>query len=492
LTELYERAGAGYLMRGLAAAWVAFAIGGFLFAVLLKPYLRPTPGHFVGLLAVVELGFTAMMLVATLTSRPYHTVFAAWWRAGRPVDGAVRIWKMLGRLTVRWVYGWPLGVVTTALPTAIYCHAVIGLDLDGSATVFAAFVGAGGYAALLGSFTVDRYTTPARRDAAWRMPPQFEPDRARVPIARRLFAALLMISGTTGLLLSFGLSIGTGSLSRLALGLALTVCVTLTATLICTVMITGSTAGPVEDLLAAIRRIRAGDVRIRVPVISEDELGLVAANFNQMTSEVQHTRARIVTAADAERRRVERDLHDGAQQHLVLLRLKLGMLITAVERDPAAVASLSRELSGDLDRALVELRDLAHGIYPAALENEGLEAALRDAAGRAPIPTTLECDTEARRAPEIEAAVYFCCLEALQNAAKHAGEGARAAIRLIDDGRTLTFEVSDDGLGYDPQRTPIGAGMQNMSDRIGALGGAVRIDSTPGRGVRVLGELPLA
>jgi signal transduction histidine kinase len=267
--------------------------------------------------------------------------------------------------------------------------------------------------------------------------------------------------------------------------------VTLTATLICTVMITGSTAGPVEDLLAAIRRIRAGDVRIRVPVISEDELGLVAANFNQMTSEVQHTRARIVTAADAERRRVERDLHDGAQQHLVLLRLKLGMLITAVERDPAAVASLSRELSGDLDRALVELRDLAHGIYPAALENEGLEAALRDAAGRAPIPTTLECDTEARRAPEIEAAVYFCCLEALQNAAKHAGAGARVEIMLCHADRAVSFEVRDDGAGFEVGNGATGAGLQNMADRIGALGGKVRLTSHPGAGTTVQGTVPL-
>jgi signal transduction histidine kinase len=150
-----------------------------------------------------------------------------------------------------------------------------------------------------------------------------------------------------------------------------------------------------------------------------------------------------------------------------------------------------RELRTDHARALSELRDLAHGIYPAVLENEGVPAALREAARFAAVPTELECDGMARYDPEIEAAVYFCCLEALQNTAKHAGDQVAARVRLAERDGVVEFEVSDDGPGFDPAEQHASSGLQNMADRVGALGGTLNVDAAPARGVKVSGRLPI-
>jgi signal transduction histidine kinase len=259
-----------------------------------------------------------------------------------------------------------------------------------------------------------------------------------------------------------------------------------------------SVLAPIDELIAATERVRHGDITTPVPLVSADELGQLASAFNEMladlrrnTAELRNSRERIVTAADAERRRVERDLHDGAQQQLVLAQLKLGMLERLLPADPRTTA-VARELREDLDRALSELRDLAHGLYPPVLESDGLAGALGEAVGRSPIPASLDCNGVRRYRPELEAAIYFCCLEALQNAAKHAGESAHAAVRLSHNANVLTFEVADDGSGFDSSSGPRTSGLQNMADRIGALGGELHIVSSPGRGTTVTGAIPLA
>jgi signal transduction histidine kinase len=252
---------------------------------------------------------------------------------------------------------------------------------------------------------------------------------------------------------------------------------------------------PVDDMIEGVERIAHGDLGSRIPITSADELAVLGRAINEMTerlavhdAELRASRARIVAASDEARRNVERDLHDGAQQYLVLLELKLGLLTRAITDDPRASA-LATEVREDLARALSELRDLAHGIYPAVLESDGLAAALRAAAERASMAVTVESDDVARYAQELEAAIYFCCTEALQNAAKHAGEGAKATVRLHQvDGR-VHFEVADDGRGYDSGSIRPSSGLQNMADRIGALGGELRIESTPGSGTTVSGSV---
>ncbi|TMG09314.1 MAG: sensor histidine kinase [Chloroflexi bacterium] len=207
--------------------------------------------------------------------------------------------------------------------------------------------------------------------------------------------------------------------------------------------------------------------------------------------ELQASRGRLVAAADAERRRIERNLHDGAQQHLVALAVKVRLLEQLAERDPERARSLMTQLQDDVRSAIEELRSLAHGIYPPLLSSAGLGVAMSAACRRAPIPASLEADGVGRYAPEIEAAVYFCCLEALQNVAKYAGAAASARVRIWEDAGGLLFEICDDGAGFEPDRNAEGAGLTNMRDRIGAVGGTLRVESDGG-GTRIRGVVPLS
>jgi signal transduction histidine kinase len=195
--------------------------------------------------------------------------------------------------------------------------------------------------------------------------------------------------------------------------------------------------------------------------------------------------------ADAERRRIERNLHDGAQQHLVALAVKLRLARQLADSDGDASKSLLEELGKDLQDAVQELRDLAHGIYPPLLMDRGLGEALRAAAGRAALPTEVFAEGIGRYTPEIEAAVYFCCLEAMQNAGKHAGDDASITVTVRENEGALQFEVADDGAGFEPGRGPSGAGFVNMGDRLGAIGGSLRVESAPGLGTRVTGAVRL-
>jgi signal transduction histidine kinase len=215
-----------------------------------------------------------------------------------------------------------------------------------------------------------------------------------------------------------------------------------------------------------------------------------ADGLRRANDELRASRARIVAAADAERRRIERDLHDGAQQHLTSLAVKLLLAGTLAGHDPG-LAGLLEDLGAELKDTAQELRNLVHGIYPPLLRDRGLAAALSDAARLCPLPTTVRAASLRRYPADIEAAVYFCCLEALQNAAKHAGPQATIRLRVREQPGTLTFEVTDDGAGFDPGDAGLGAGLRNMADRTGAFGGRLRVESAPGQGTRVAGAVPV-
>jgi signal transduction histidine kinase len=211
----------------------------------------------------------------------------------------------------------------------------------------------------------------------------------------------------------------------------------------------------------------------------------------RQASELQASRARIVAASDQARRQIERNLHDGAQQHLVALAVNVRLARQLADADPEQAKLILDELGGELQDAVQELRELAHGIYPPLLMDQGLTAALRAAAGRSTLDVEVEVETSSRFAPDVEAAVYFCCLEALQNAAKHAGADAHVTVQLREDEGKLVFEVADDGAGFDPAGRAGGAGFTNMNDRLGAMGGALRVDAAPAKGTRISGAIPL-
>jgi signal transduction histidine kinase len=205
---------------------------------------------------------------------------------------------------------------------------------------------------------------------------------------------------------------------------------------------------------------------------------------------LRESRARIVASGDAERRRVERNLHDGAQQHLVALAVNLRLAKDIIADDPSAGNELLDQLAVEVQETIQELRELAHGIYPPLLVDSGLLEALKAAANRNPLPVDIVADGIGRYSSETEAAVYFCCLEALQNAAKHAPD-AEVEMRLWEESGGLLFSVSDNGPGYDAAKAQKGHGYVNMSDRLGAIGGTVRWESQPGHGSIVRGSVPL-
>jgi signal transduction histidine kinase len=244
----------------------------------------------------------------------------------------------------------------------------------------------------------------------------------------------------------------------------------------------GETLTPVEGKLMSDLAAQAGLVL--------HNLGLTR-QLQARLAELQASRLRIVTAADDQRRRIERDIHDGAQQQLLAIGATLAQAESVAgqdqERERALVAQLKAETSG----TLATLRELARGIYPPLLADQGLAAAIRAQAGKAPGPVEVSTDGVGRYPPEIETAIYFCCVEALQNAARHA-PGSTVKIGMADSGAEVTFTIADDGPGFDPAAAPAGSGLRNISDRIAALGGSCRVDSSPGRGTTITGRIGLA
>src|SRR5207344_1869796 len=215
------------------------------------------------------------------------------------------------------------------------------------------------------------------------------------------------------------------------------------------------------------------------------QAGLVLRNV-ALIDDLRASRQRLVAAADEARRRLERNLHDGAQQRLVALRITLGLARQVARSSPQEADELLAQTEREAQDALEELRDLARGIYPPLLADLGLAAALEAQAQKAALPVTVEAPGLGRYSQDVEAAVYFCVLEALQNAAKYAA-ATRAEVRLAASGHDLRFEVTDDGAGFDPGSKAYGTGLQGMADRLHAHGGSLAVRSAPGAGTTISG-----
>ena len=213
--------------------------------------------------------------------------------------------------------------------------------------------------------------------------------------------------------------------------------------------------------------------------------------LRRQADELRASRARIVASGDAERRRVERNLHDGAQQHLVALAGNLRLVKDIVVEDPEGAVEMLGELGSAVQDTIQELRELAHGIYPPLLVDSGLAGALRPVVTRSPLDIELQTDGIGRYDGDVEAAIYFCCLEALQNAGKHAPD-AHVKVRVWEESGGLLFSVVDDGPGFDVRKAQRGHGFVNMMDRLGAIGGSVRWESEPGHGTEIRGSIPLS
>jgi signal transduction histidine kinase len=219
------------------------------------------------------------------------------------------------------------------------------------------------------------------------------------------------------------------------------------------------------------------------------QAGLVLRNV-RLIEEIRQSRRRIVAAVDEGRRRLERNIHDGAQQQLVALSVKIRLADQMVDRDPAKAHELLAQLQTETTDALENLRDLARGIYPPLLADEGLAAALQAQSRRSPVPVRVSPNGIGRYSQDVEATVYFCVLEALSNVAKYANASAVDVELSRQDGE-LVFEVRDDGAGFDPTSARSGTGLQGMTDRVEAIGGSLDVRSVPGAGTTVVGRIPI-
>jgi signal transduction histidine kinase len=251
----------------------------------------------------------------------------------------------------------------------------------------------------------------------------------------------------------------------------------------------GQPLTPVEERLFSGLAAQAGLVlhgaRLRA------ELSQRLAELSARAEELRVSRERLVEAQDAERRRLERDIHDGAQQHLVALAVNLRLAQTLARRSPERAAQVLAEQGTAARETIQTLMSLSRGIYPRLLSEQGVAAALRSAAGTSPLPVEVTDTAVGRYAAGVEAAIYFCCLEALQNAAKHSG-ARHVHVHLDGSGDELVLTVDDDGTGFDPVHVAVGAGLTNMRDRIDSVGGHIELRRGPGGGTRVHASVPAA
>lgn len=239
-------------------------------------------------------------------------------------------------------------------------------------------------------------------------------------------------------------------------------------------------------------RLLETQVFIATVSLSALVIAALVAERARLADGVRGSRARLVATSDDARRRLERDLHDGAQQDLLGLRLKLSVAADAIDEDPAAAKRLVHTIADQMDDVLENVRSIAGGVYPTMLHEHGILDALRSVAFRSTMPVSVNGARISRQPETVECAVYFCCLEAIQNVAKHAGRDVRATVNLREETGALLFEVADTGMGFNAAGISAGNGLMNMRDRVEAVGGSLTVSSGAGAGTTVRGRVPIA
>jgi signal transduction histidine kinase len=267
---------------------------------------------------------------------------------------------------------------------------------------------------------------------------------------------------------------------------------TVAITIICAFAVWSATNDLGEFAVGSINA-RLLDTQLFIATVSLSALAIAAlvSERAQLADGLRASRARLVEASDEARRVLERDLHDSAQQDLIGLRLKLGRAAEAIPEDPVEGERQVSVIGRQMDDVLEHLRAIATGVYSPLLHERGITDALTSAARRSVVPTSVRSVHAHRHSESVERAVYFCCLEALQNSTKHGGPGVEATVELREEPTALWFEVRDSGAGFDPKAHRAGSGLANMRDRIEAVGGSLTITSRVGHGTAVRGRVPL-
>ncbi len=494
-----------FLPLGLAVLIHAVVIPAYAF--LIVPYFGLDVGDWLEIVLTFELTLTVASVMMFILFRHFFFPVIEWLRAPAQTPVTAELWSVAVN-GISWTAGAVgLGYAVLCVPAAVMTADLIGISAVGAILYAALLVILVSGMVVFGYLMAEQWMRPPIRELAASLPGSERPPGNTLSMSRKLLILVPAINLFTGLVVATIPTDSLGLEAQVATTVVAATVMSLTVSLLLSLMLRRSLLQRLNDLRSAIRRVDGGDLEATVPFMAGDEIDDVGGSFNEMVSGLREradlrrhnveliddlaaSRARIVAASVEARRQVERDLHDGAQQNLILLNLKLGMLERRLEGDQDS-ADETREIRLELERALTELRELAHGIYPQVLTSDGLRAAISEAAAKAAIPTQVSAEGARRFPPDLEAAVYFCCLEALQNASKHAGEGASATVALSEADGELRFEVSDDGVGFELRSARASAGLQNMTDRIGALGGVLRVESDPGAGTRVIGRVPI-
>ncbi len=502
LQRIYDRIGLGLITLYIVVIWAAAAGVAIASGAGIGWILELSGSETARLIGIVLVSLLVGCLIAIAGVRRASRPLAGWLAEGPGSPHAEDAWCLANELPVisqRW--NLVLGFILTNTASVVALNQIADLDVDD--TIVAAVVIVGLWALINsgGLFTAQLALRPVLRDAfalvADRRPPPIRGTSMSVKlvILIPIWAAVLTGFGALASL-SPGDDIGDVMPTLFA---AMGVGFVFAAPVM--ILLGLSTLTPLRDLLAATERIKRGDYSTPVPPLSHDEHGMLAHSFNdamdglaerrglaaanrELLDEVMASRARLVAASDAERRRIERNIHDGAQQRLVSLALRLRVLQKTA--DSGVQAGLNDAVA-ELNAALAELRELATGLHPTILGADGLRAALEHLARKATVPVTVDAPPD-RYEEAVESTAYYLCSEALTNVAKYASASC-ASISVERRNGFVVVEVADDGVGG--AAIGRGTGLVGLADRVAALDGALTIDSPAGGGTRLRAELPV-
>jgi len=426
--------------------------------------------------------------------RRTHDDVETWLRGDRSPEQTRRAWESSKRLTYAGVRdGLMIGLPTLWLPGIVYTVIEYDLSLIGAAGALIAITLIAALCVVIGWPIVDEYLLPLRRDLARHLPTRVAVASVRMPLAAMMTAFVSVIGLLTGTIVTVVATLGERSIDEMSLLLVVTVVAGLGSGFAFASMMTRSLLRPLGDLVSVTEDVAGGRTDARALVTSDDEIGVLATGFNTMLDqlaaaleEVRASRSRILAASDAERKRIERNIHDGAQQQLTALALRLGIVREQLDEAPDLAARGLEEAVASLRQALAELRELAQGLHPSVLSTDGLAPALELLAERATLPVKVLVTSD-RWSEAIEATAYFVASEALANVTKHASATTASVEVHRRDGRVV-IEIADDGIGG--ASLDAGSGLTGLADRVAAVGGSLVVDSPRGVGTTIRAELP--
>jgi signal transduction histidine kinase len=500
MEALYRRLGPRYMWTFRAACLIFSAFLCVLAAALFSFYQDMSLAQYARVVAVATVCNTIALAWGIRASLKPLAPVEAWLAGARGRDAARAAWRSALEAPPKlFLLQLWRSVLVTAIPVTAYIAVEFDHPLSVSGVILVAILMTASFPTLIGTIGVELYLRPLVREAAQAMDEVPEMPRSRIPLRWRVLAVFPLISIVSAMFVSV-LSAGPGgaTFEDLGIDVLVTLAVAGSSTLLIAHLVTQALLGPIEELVAAMRSVRQGDLAVRATVSSSDELGSLAESFNQMAHDLQLSRQHLVMAREEERRRLRRDLHDGLGPSLTAISLHLDAAKRLIPARPDEAAKVVEELSQQTRTLTGEVRELVYGLRPPALDALGLAGAIEraanalrveDGSGAAPeFKMHVDGDTGALPAA-VEVAAYQIAREAIANAVRHAA-ASRCRIDLEIRANRVVVEVWDDGRGLATNLTP-GVGLHSMRERATELGGSCEVTSSLGGGTLVRAELPV-